>query len=102
MASARKTLGSPKRSASPALRPGGVDTGGKASAGASHRLHVAGGEELGCFRHGVRQAGWLWKRFGSGHTSKWHHLWVSQWHKRMQECRSYPRSTVLGGKRLHL
>ncbi|KAI8463909.1 MAG: Lipase/lipooxygenase [Monoraphidium minutum] len=28
-----------------------------------------------CFGEGVRQAGWLWKRFGHGHTSVWKRLW---------------------------
>lgn len=29
------------------------------------------------FRHGLRRAGWLWKRFGHGHTTSWKRLWVS-------------------------
>jgi hypothetical protein len=33
-------------------------------------------DEASTFQSGVKHAGWLWKRFGHGHKTKWKRLWV--------------------------
>lgn len=38
---------------------------------------VAENTESNTFQSGVKHAGWLWKRFGHGHKTKWKRLWVS-------------------------
>lgn len=36
------------------------------------------GRQSQTFQHGVRHAGWLWKRFGHRHKATWRKLWVSK------------------------
>jgi hypothetical protein len=73
---------SPRRCESPRLVQsahaacGAAGGGGRRSSGGV-AADAGADEGAGSFRSGVRQAGWLWKRFGHDHTSKWKRLWVS-------------------------